>query len=218
MHSSLDLRPLSLIPALSHHRPPPSGAAGLAQLSPDLIRSIDLEAATTSRPLDKVDILRSTSGGDGDEGIAAATLRLRLAVLLLLPPDFRAHSRRLRDRTRTPSSRSSHWTTVEVGEAFGEWVEMQPERGRAGYRSAGATRGTSGVQVRGDERGTGQRGKPSGNERVKGQRGECSESTTSLYPTHDQHVADDDRLSTAVAGPWPYAAARAQGSPRSAPR
>ena len=109
---------------------PLPGVAGLAHLSPDLIRSIDIQTAQTSRPADKVDILRSACGKDGKVGLETASRRLRLALLLLLPPDFRAHSKRLRDRTRTPS-RLSHSRTILM-EKFEEWKEQEP--GSLGYR------------------------------------------------------------------------------------
>ena len=94
------------------------------------MRSIDLQSATTSQPADKADILRSACGKDGNVGIETAGLRLRLALLLLLPPDSRAHSRALRERTRTPS-RLSHSDTIMLGQ-FEEWLIQ--EGGSRNYR------------------------------------------------------------------------------------
>ena len=41
-----------------------------------------MKAASTSRPEDKVDLLRSASGKDGEAGLRTATRRIRLALLL----------------------------------------------------------------------------------------------------------------------------------------
>ena len=94
------------------------------------MRSIDLQSATTSQSADKTDILRSACGKDGNVGIETAGLRLRLALLLLLPPDSRAHSRVLRERTRTPS-RLSHSDTIMLGQ-YEEWLLQ--EAGSCNYR------------------------------------------------------------------------------------
>ncbi len=75
----------------------------------------------------KVDILRSASGLDSDNnGVLTATLRQRLALLLLLPFDSRVHSRRLRDLTRLPS-RLGHSSTIQVSRAEreGQGSEVQ---------------------------------------------------------------------------------------------
>ncbi|GAX74106.1 hypothetical protein CEUSTIGMA_g1555.t1 [Chlamydomonas eustigma] len=98
----------------------PIGVTGLAYMSPGVIRGIKIQAAITTFPEDKVDILRSISGLDGSLTVEEANTRIQMALLLLLPPDFRAHARHLRDRTRLPS-KLSHTNTINIS-LYQDWL------------------------------------------------------------------------------------------------
>ena len=70
-------------------------------------------------------------------GLEASSLRVRLALLLLLPPEHTSRLQALRERTRSPSG-LSHANTVRA-EPYQEWLDL--DSASSSFRHARARSG-----------------------------------------------------------------------------